>query len=382
MAAQESPVVALTRALIERPSVTPDDAGCLDIISARLSQLGFDLARLPRGEVDNLWAIRGSQGPCLALAGHTDVVPPGDLSSWQRPPFQPTCEGQYLYGRGAADMKGSLAAMILAVERFLQKHPLHDGRIAFLLTSDEEGPATDGTVRLMEFIDEAEISIDWCLVGEPSSAQKLGDTVRVGRRGSLNGQLTVNGVQGHVAYPDAALNPIHSALAILSALSVRRWDEGNAYYPPTSFQITNVRSGTGAENVIPGSLEAWFNFRFSTEQTEAGLRKAVQDVCDASGLDYKIRWILSGNPFLTEGGRLIEATCAAIKQVTGLQTELSTGGGTSDGRFIAPRGIEVVELGPVNATIHKIDECVNVDDLDRLSTIYESIMVRLLTQTI
>lgn len=367
-----------TAELIRRASVTPADAGCLELIGERLAAIGFALVRLPRGEVDNLWAVRGDDGPCLAFAGHTDVVPPGDPATWTTPPFEPVVNDGLLRGRGAADMKGSLAAMVTAVERFVAAHPDHPGRIAFLLTSDEEGPAIDGTVRVTEYLADNDIRVDWCVVGEPSSATRLGDTLRVGRRGSLNGALTVRGIQGHVAYPDQADNPIHRALGALGALAAREWDQGNAYYPPTSFQISNINAGTGAENVIPGRLDVRFNFRFSTEHSADTLQQEVEKTLDDAGLDYAIDWRLSGPPFLTPGGRLVEAAAAVVRELLDVEPELSTGGGTSDGRFIAPLGIEVVELGPINATIHKVDECVALEDLDRLSAVYEAIIDRLL----
>lgn len=368
--------------LVARPSVTPDDAGCLDAIGARLAALDFELTRLPSAGVDNLWAVRGVEGPCFAFAGHTDVVPAGDPQAWSSPPFAPTVRDGLLYGRGAADMKGSLAAMVVGVERFVRRHPTHPGRIAFILTSDEEGPATDGTVKVMAFLERSDITVDWCLVGEPSSTTVLGDTVRVGRRGSLNAHLCVQGVQGHVAYADRADNPIHRALPALGELAARRWDDGNAFYPPTSFQISNLHAGTGAENVIPQTLEAWFNFRFCTEQTAASLRSAVHEIFDRHGLRYTIDWKLSGQPFLTAGGRLIETVGAVLEQQLGRRPELSTGGGTSDGRFIAPRGIELVEFGPCNASIHKIDEHVSLADLERLSEVYESILERMLMEKV
>jgi len=369
----------LTRSLIACPSVTPADAGCLDILEARLRPLGFECLRLPSGGVDNLWAVRGTHGPCLAFAGHTDVVPPGPLTAWTRPPFEPEVVDGKLWGRGAADMKGSLAAMVVAVERFVAGMPAHAGRIAFMLTSDEEGPATDGTVRIVRHLRENDIKLDWCIVGEPSSHRRLGDTVRVGRRGSLNGRLTVHGVQGHVAYPERSDNPVHRALGALQELAARQWDEGNAFYPPTSFQISNINAGTGAENVIPGSLELWFNFRYCTEQTDAGLREAVHGILDRHGLRYDLAWHLSGAPFLTAGGRLVEVVQQVLKAELAVEPELSTGGGTSDGRFIAPLGVEVVELGPINASIHKIDECVDVAELADLARVYEGILAGLLT---
>ena len=369
----------LTRDLIACQSVTPADAGCLDIIEARLRPLDFNCVRLPSSGIDNLWAVRGAHGPCLAFAGHTDVVPPGPLAAWTRPPFEPQVVDGKLWGRGAADMKGSLAAMVVAVERFVASDPQHAGRIAFMLTSDEEGPATDGTLRIVQHLREHAIKVDWCIVGEPSSHVRLGDTVRVGRRGSLNGRLTVLGVQGHVAYPERSDNPIHRALAALQALATRQWDQGNAFYPPTSFQISNINAGTGAENVIPGSLEAWFNFRYCTEQTDAGLRAAVHELLDRHGLRYALNWHLSGAPFLTAGGRLVEVVQQVLKAQLAIEPELSTGGGTSDGRFIAPLGVEVVELGPNNASIHKIDECVDVAELEDLARVYQGILAGLLS---
>ncbi len=374
-----NPTLELARALIACRSVTPADAGCLDLIEARLRPLGFDCTRLPSGEVDNLWAVRGTHGPCLAFAGHTDVVPPGPLDAWSRPPFEPQVVDGKLWGRGAADMKGSLAAMVVAVERFVAQSPNHAGRIAFMLTSDEEGPATDGTVRIVEHLSDKGIKLDWCIVGEPSSHLRLGDTVRVGRRGSLNGRLTVHGVQGHVAYPERADNPIHRALSALQELAARQWDQGNAFYPPTSFQISNINAGTGAENVIPGRLEVWFNFRYCTEQTEAGLREAVQRLLAAHDVHCELAWHLSGAPFLTAGGRLVEVVQQVLNARLNVQPELSTGGGTSDGRFIAPLGVEVVELGPINASIHKIDECVEVAELEALAQVYEGILGELFT---
>ena len=369
----------LTKALIACPSVTPRDAGCLDLIEARLRPLGFECTRLPAAGVDNLWAVRGEAGPCLAFAGHTDVVPPGPLEAWTRPPFEPVVVDGKLWGRGAADMKGSLAAMVVAVKHFVERVPAHRGQIAVMFTSDEEGPATDGTVRIIEHLRAHGLKPDWCIVGEPSSHLRLGDTVRVGRRGSLNGRLTVQGIQGHVAYPERSDNPIHRALAVLQELAVREWDQGNNFYPPTSFQISNINAGTRAENVIPGRLEAWFNFRYCTEQTETGLRAAVHGILDRHNVHYALAWHLSGAPFLTVGGRLIEVVQQVLKARLNVEPELSTGGGTSDGRFIAPLGVEVVELGPINASIHKIDECVDVAELEELALVYEDILSRLLT---
>ncbi len=373
-----SPTLELAQALIARPSVTPEDAGCQDLIAERLAPLGFRVEPMPFGEVSNLWAVRGDQGPLLCFAGHTDVVPPGPLEAWRHPPFEPTIDDGCLYGRGAADMKGSIAAMITAVERFLEKHPEPAGRLAFLITSDEEGPAVDGTVKVVETLSARGERIDWCLVGEPSSAQTVGDTVKNGRRGSLNGVLRVIGVQGHVAYPQLARNPVHQALPALAELAAVEWDQGNEFFPPTSFQISNIHAGTGATNVIPGELEVVFNFRFSTEQTEESLRRRTEAILDRHGLEYQIDWSLSGNPFLTPAGALVDAARNAIRRVAGIDTKLSTSGGTSDGRFIAPTGAQVIELGPVNATIHKVNECVAVEELERLSQIYQALLEELL----
>ncbi len=364
--------------LIARRSVTPVDAGCLDLIGTRLAALGFDTSRIPSGEVDNLWAIRGQGDPIFAFAGHTDVVPPGDLDSWHTDPFEPLVTNGLLFGRGAADMKGSLAAMVVAIERFVERHPSHPGSIAFVLTSDEEGPAIEGTVKVVEFLHENGIRLQWCLVGEPSSAERLGDTVRVGRRGSLNARLMVRGVQGHVAYPERADNPIHKALAALAELQNRVWDEGNEYYPPTSFQISNINGGTGAENVIPQDLEVMFNFRYCTENSAASLQQSVIEVLDRHGVNYDLNWHSTGEPFLTAGGKLVETTSQVLNELLGVTPDLSTGGGTSDGRFIAPTGAELVELGPINATIHKINECVAVDDLERLADVYNAIVEQML----
>jgi len=364
--------------LIRRPSVTPEDGGCQELMMRRLAAIGFDCTPLPFGEVRNFWAERGREGPLLVFAGHTDVVPTGPEESWHSPPFEPTLLQETLYGRGTADMKASLAAMVVACEEFVSAHPDHGGRIGFLITSDEEGPAVDGTVRVMEYLQQRGQQIDWCLVGEPSSSQALGDTIKNGRRGSLNATLTFRGIQGHIAYPQLADNPIHRAAPALQALVSEKWDEGNSFFPPTSMQISNINGGTGATNVIPGALEVLFNFRFSTEVTDVDLRQRTEDILDAHQLDYEIHWSLSGQPFLTPGGDLIDAAVASIREVTGIDTELSTAGGTSDGRFIAPTGAQVVELGPVNATIHKLNEEVHIPDLPRLTAIYRGILERLL----
>jgi succinyl-diaminopimelate desuccinylase len=373
-----SKTLDLARELVACESITPADAGCLDLIADRLEAAGFDTSRLPSGEVDNLWAIRGQSGPIFAFAGHTDVVPPGDLASWHTDPFDPVILDGMLFGRGAADMKGSLAAMVVAVERFVEHHPNHAGSIAFLLTSDEEGPAVDGTIKIVDYLNANGIGLEWCVVGEPSSTERLGDTVRVGRRGSLNARLVVHGVQGHVAYPERADNPIHKALAALTELKARVWDQGNEYYPPTSFQISNINGGTGAENVIPQHLEVLFNFRYCTENSAASLQTAVTEILERHELHYGLDWHSSGKPFLTAGGELVETTSQIVNELLGLTPELSTGGGTSDGRFIAPTGAELVELGPVNATIHKIDECVAIEDLERLTDVYQAIVERML----
>lgn len=344
----------------------------------RLRALDFDCVPLRFGDVENFWAVRGKAGPVFCFAGHTDVVPSGPEQQWQSPPFEPTFKDGKLFGRGAADMKGSLAAMITACERFVAMHPQHHGRIAFLITSDEEGVAVDGTVKVVEWLEQRNEKIHWCVVGEPSSSQQLGDVIRNGRRGSLNAKLIVRGVQGHVAYPDKARNPIHLAAPALAELAAQTWDNGNAFFPATSFQMSNIHSGSGATNVIPGELEVLFNFRFSTESTEQQLRERAEAILQKHKLDYAIEWSLSGAPFLTAKGDLVDAAKDAIHSVAGIDTELNTGGGTSDGRFIAPTGAQVVELGPVNATIHKIDEHVVAEDLDKLSSMYEKIMQRLL----
>ena len=370
--------LALCCELIRRESVTPDDAGCQALMMQQLSALGFDCTDLPFGEVSNFWAERGTQGPILVFAGHTDVVPTGPLEQWHTPPFEPTLHDGKLRGRGAADMKASLAAMLVACEEFTAQHPQHPGRIGFLITSDEEGPAADGTVKVMQYLQEQGKSIDWCLVGEPSSSNALGDVIKNGRRGSLGAVLTVKGVQGHIAYPHLADNPIHRAMPALHALASEHWDHGNEFFPPTSLQISNINSGTGATNVIPGEVEVQFNFRFSTELTEHELRERTEAILQAHALDYDLQWHLSGQPFLTSSGALIDATVAAIRDITGLETELSTAGGTSDGRFIAPTGAQLVELGPINATIHKLNEEVLAEDLPRLAAIYKRILERLL----
>jgi len=375
-----SDVLELACDLIARRSVTPEDAGCQRLIAERLASAGFAIEHLRHGEVDNLWATHGSGSPTLVFLGHTDVVPSGPEASWQSAPFEPEVRDGCLYGRGAADMKGSVAAMVVALERFVAAHPQHAGRVALLLTSDEEGPTNlDGVRRVADAFRTRGERLDWCVVGEPSSKQRLGDLVRVGRRGSLSATLTVRGVQGHVAYPEKAKNPIHAFAPALVELATTRWDEGNADFPPTSFQVSNLDAGTGANNVIPGVLVAQVNFRYATASTAADLRARTEAILDRHGLDWQLDWNLSGEPFLSPaGGRLRETVRAVCLELCGVDPEQSTGGGTSDGRFIAPLGTEVVELGPVNATIHKVDECIAVDDLERLPVLYQAIGERLL----
>jgi succinyl-diaminopimelate desuccinylase len=382
----ENPVLELAQELISRISVTPEDAGCQELISNRLAALGFQTRQINAEGVHNLWAWRGTGSPHLMFAGHTDVVPPGPIEQWQTPPFEPTIKDGQLYGRGAADMKSSLAAMIVAVENVTKNVQQNCGTLSFLITSDEEGVATHGTRYAIDVLAKEGIRPDYCVVGEPSSSELLGDVVRSGRRGSLNAKLKVIGTQGHVAYPEEANNPIHKVLTALSAMTDREWDTGNDFYPPTSLQISNINGGTGATNVIPGELNIDFNFRFNTEQTAAGLRNAIEEILQTHGVTFDIQWQLSGEPFLTLPGDLTEALTDAIRGETGLTTQLSTSGGTSDGRFISPWDkpgsgqVEVVELGPLNATIHKIDECVAVDDLLPLARVYQRIIKTLLTQ--
>ncbi|MFG0806562.1 succinyl-diaminopimelate desuccinylase [Pseudomonas fluvialis] len=374
-----SPTLELAFELIRRPSVTPADEGCQALMCERLAAAGFNIEPMRIEEVDNFWARRGGDGPVLCFAGHTDVVPTGPLEAWQYPPFEPQIDAQgMLRGRGAADMKGSLAAMITAVERFVADHPNHQGAIAFLITSDEEGPAQHGTRAVVERLRARNERLDWCIVGEPSSTEQLGDIVKNGRRGSLGATLTVRGKQGHVAYPHLAKNPIHLAAPALAELAGEHWDSGNAYFPPTSLQISNIHAGTGATNVIPGELTCVFNFRFSTESTVESLQQRVAAILDRHGLDWHINWALSGLPFLTQPGALLDAVAASIEAVCGIHTTPSTSGGTSDGRFIATLGTQVVELGPLNATIHQRDEHIRAADLDALSEIYYQTLVRLL----
>ncbi|MCK9985002.1 MAG: succinyl-diaminopimelate desuccinylase [Azoarcus sp.] len=371
---------ALACELISRPSVTPEDSGCLDLIAARLAPLGFRFERIDTGGVCNLWARRGDTGPVLCLAGHTDVVPTGPLESWTSHPFAPTVRDGHLYGRGAADMKTSLAAFVTAIERFVAAHADHQGSIALLLTSDEEGVASHGTVKVVEALAGRGETLDYCIVGEPTSVKTLGDMIKNGRRGSLSGTLRVKGVQGHVAYPQLARNPIHEFAPALAELAATRWDEGNEFFPPTTWQVSNIHAGTGANNVIPGECEVLFNFRFASVSTAEELKQRTHAVLDRHGLDYTLDWHLSGNPFLTGRGRLVEAIGGAIRETVGVETELSTSGGTSDGRFIADICKEVVEFGPVNATIHKLDERVAIDAIEPLSLIYERTLRALLAR--
>jgi succinyl-diaminopimelate desuccinylase len=373
----DSPTIALTKELISRESVTPKDAGCQKVMTDRLAAIGFKVDHLRFDDVDNFWAIRGDSGPILCFAGHTDVVPSGPESNWQTPPFEPTIKDGMLFGRGAADMKGSLAAMIVAVEKFVAENSNHNGRIAFLITSDEEGIAANGTVKVVEWLNQQQLIPEYCLVGEPSSSTQCGDTIKNGRRGSLGCEMRILGQQGHVAYPHLASNPIHKAAPALAELAAHEWDQGNDFFPATSFQISNINGGTGATNVIPGQLEVVFNFRFSTEVTDQQLRDRTTEILDKHQLNYELNWHLSGQPFLTAEGALVDAAVKAVKETTGLNTELSTAGGTSDGRFIAPMGTQVVELGPVNATIHQIDECASVNDLNELTKIYKSLLKHL-----
>ena len=374
------PTLTLVRQIIACPSVTPDDAGCMEIIAARLQPLGFACEFINRNGVTNLWARRGSAKPLFVFAGHTDVVPTGPLDKWTSPPFAPEIRDGMLYGRGAADMKSSLAAMLTATEGFLAAHPDHPGSLAFLLTSDEEGDATDGTIAVVETLQARGETLDYCIIGEPTSVNTLGDMIKNGRRGSLSGVLTVCGVQCHIAYPEKGRNPIHEAAPALAELAATAWDAGNEYYQPTTWQISNIHAGTGATNVVPGQLEIKFNFRFSTASTPESLQQRLTAILDRHGLDYGIKWTLGARPFLTGRGPLADAATAAIREVCGIESELSTTGGTSDGRFIAPICGQLLEIGPVNATSHKIDECIEVDALPRLSAIYVGILERILRQ--
>ncbi|HHF3024027.1 TPA: succinyl-diaminopimelate desuccinylase [Vibrio diabolicus] len=376
----DSPVLALAKDLISRQSVTPEDAGCQDLMIERLKALGFEIEVMVFEDTTNFWARRGSEAPLFAFAGHTDVVPAGKLEHWDTHPFEPTIIDGYLLGRGAADMKGSLAAMVVAVERFIAENPDHKGSIGFLITSDEEGPFINGTVRVVETLMARGENIDMCIVGEPSSTEVVGDVVKNGRRGSITGDLTVKGTQGHVAYPHLANNPVHESLLAIHELATTEWDKGNDYFPPTSFQIPNVSAGTGASNVIPGEFHVQFNLRFSTELNNDAIVQRVTETLDKHELDYDLKWTFNGDPFLTDTGALLDAVVAAVAEVNDTKPALLTTGGTSDGRFIARMGGQVVELGPVNATIHKVNECVKVDDLEKLTDMYENTLKHLLAK--
>lgn len=375
-----SAVLELAQALIRQPSVTPDDQQCQLILMERLRAIGFHCEALRFGDVDNVYARYGHEAPLIVFAGHTDVVPAGPETDWTSPPFQPMIRDGFLYGRGASDMKSAIAAMIIAVEHFITQHPHFPGSIAFLITSDEEGAAINGTQKVIELLSMRHEKIDYCIIGEPSSEKELGDQIRVGRRGSLHGKLMVHGKQGHVAHPHLAKNPIHLCVLALHELAQTVWDQGNKHFPPTTFQITNIHSGTGATNVIPGHVEVLFNFRFSTATTPQQLQEQTEKILHQHGLQFDIEWKVGGEPFLTKQGKLIHATQEAIKQITGLNVRLSTGGGTSDGRFIAPTGAEIVELGVSHATAHHVDECVKIADLEKLPLIYEKILATLLQQ--
>jgi|TARA_B110000977_G_scaffold59883_1_gene81358 succinyl-diaminopimelate desuccinylase len=368
----------LAKSLISRPSVTPNDKGCQAIMIDRLEKIGFKIHPLKFGDVDNFWATHGDTGPIFSFAGHTDVVPAGDDEAWKTPPFEPTVKDGLLFGRGAADMKGSLASMVVATENFIEKNPNHKGTVAFLITSDEEGIAVNGTVKVVDYLKSLDQKIDYCLIGEPSSTSMLGDVIKNGRRGSLNGLLTIKGKQGHIAYPHLAENPNHLMTSVLKDLCQQQWDNGNEYFPATSFQISNIHSGSRVTNVIPGEVEIMFNFRYSTETTKEALQKKVNDILDSRKLNYSIDWSHSGFPFLTPKGELVSACVDAIEKIKSIKPKLSTSGGTSDGRFIAQEGTQVVELGPINATIHQVDESVLVQDLEDLSKIYSQILTNLL----
>ncbi len=376
-----SSTLDLAKQLISRHSLTPMDDGCIDIIGARLTSLDFALEKMRHGEVDNLWARRGQTSPVICFAGHTDVVPTGPVNKWDSDPFTPTVRDGMLYGRGAADMKGSLAAFVTAIEKFVANHPQHRGSIALLLTSDEEGVAVDGTVRVVKALQKRNETLDYCIVGEPTAEAKMGDTIKNGRRGSLSGTLVVKGVQGHIAYPHLVKNPIHLAAPAIAELAATEWDKGNEYFPPTSWQVSNIHGGTGATNVVPGTVEILFNFRHSTASTVDSLKQRVHAILDKHKLEYDLEWEKSsGKPYLTPRGDLVEAVAAAINQVQGIEAKLSTSGGTSDGRFIADICPQVLEVGPLNATIHKLNECVAVADLDALSEIYYLTLVKLLAK--
>ena len=374
-----SDTLKLTTELINRKTLTPDDSGCQKLIAERLNRNGFSAEHLRFDDVDNLWVTHGNSGPLFVFAGHTDTVPVGPIEKWNTDPFKAEIKEGYLYGRGAADMKSGIAAMVTAAERYVQKNQNHNGTIAFLITSDEEGPSINGTRKVIDYLNEKKIKIDWCILGEPSSDKQLADVIRIGRRGSLNGILKINGIQGHVAYLEKAKNPIHEAAQFLNELTSIEWDRGNDSFPPTSFQISNINAGTGADNVIPDALNLLFNFRFSTEISQDEIENKVENLLQKHDLDYNLEWKLSGAPFLTDSGSLTDAATTAIKEIVGIDTVYSTGGGTSDGRFIAPTGAQTIELGVVNETIHKINECVKVENLDTLSSIYEKVLDKLLS---
>jgi succinyl-diaminopimelate desuccinylase len=371
--------LALAEQLIACRSVTPEDGGCMSIIGERLKRVGFACEFINRGGVTNLWARRGTAGPLFCFAGHTDVVPTGPVDQWQSDPFQPTRRDGFLFGRGAADMKSSLAAFVTATEAFVAAQPQHRGSIAFLLTSDEEGDAVDGTVAVTEALTERGETVDYCIVGEPTAVNQFGDTIKNGRRGSLSGKLTIKGVQGHIAYPHLAMNPIHLAAPAIAELARTEWDQGNEFFPPTTWQISNIHGGTGASNVIPGHMDIQFNFRFATSSTPEGLKTRTCEILDRHGLDYDLAWALGAKPFLTGRGSLVDASLTAIRAETGVEAELSTTGGTSDGRFIAEICAQIIEIGPVNASIHKIDECIEMEALPKLSAVYRRILEQLLT---
>jgi len=373
------PTIALAQALIARESVTPEDAGCQQMMQSHLSQAGFEHEILVFEDTTNMWSRRGDKSPVFCFAGHTDVVPAGDLSLWKTPPFEPVIKDGVLYGRGAADMKGSLAAMLVATERFIKDYPDHKGSIAYLITSDEEGPFINGTTRVIDTLEARNEKIDMCIVGEPSSSLQLADIVKNGRRGSISAKLTFHGKQGHVAYPDHVTNPIHLAMPVLAELSQVHWDNGNEYFPETSFQLTNIEGGTGALNVVPQTVTAWFNLRYSTELTDAIIVERVESILKQHGVKYDIEWTYNGKPFITEPGSLVNSVQKAIETVVGKEASLSTSGGTSDGRFIAPTGAQVIELGPINKTIHQVNECVSCDDLITLTDIYYQSLVNALT---
>jgi succinyl-diaminopimelate desuccinylase len=375
-----SPTIALAQDLMGRASVTPEDKGCQELMITRLEAIGFIVERMRFGEVDNFWARRGTEKPVLAFAGHTDVVPSGPVDQWHTPPFEPTIKDGFLYGRGAADMKGSLASWIVALEEFIALHPNHRGSLALLITSDEEGPFVDGTTRVIDTLEARNEKMDWCIVGEPSSTNTLGDVIKNGRRGSLTANITAKGIQGHVAYPHLVINPIHKVAPALAELVSTKWDDGNEFFPPTSFQIANINGGTGASNVVPGHVEVMCNFRYSTELTAGDLTAKLETILDNHKVDYDIQWTYNGLPFLTGSGSLVDACRDAIKTTTGTDTQLSTAGGTSDGRFIAPTGAQVVELGPCNGTIHQLNECVKVSDLEQLTQVYFGVLNRLMAQ--